>query len=792
MSNNQSPLEKFLWGLVKNHNKWVETFGEIWKILWEWHEKWVKSVSELWNTINNIFWNMSHSRLLTELNGVFSGENKVEKQKNVELTSTRGEWEPQDYEYAVTHAQPDDKWLWYREVFSEKLLSEEKQKEFIVILREAIETKDEKLIRKVVKSMFRFLWTKMWTGLTHEEIEEVVNTLDSFKSPFIVPVEKIWDGNIYLMNETTWPTDAFKDLALQQIPTMLSIITRRKNTEAVKQALENEKNGITYKLEQVGGEEKLVKYINWEKASDEEQGNRPKISIVVTQTSTSGDTWPAGWAWIQGKDFVANIIWFPSHEATQWQIGQMKNLEWNVTSIAFEEAFTEIQEQMKACNNIDFKQKLQEILEKKFKTLREKYGFDIEVSSGSFNSVNIGRIDAQSIYHSAWIMIAKAMNPEIAWDIIEAIPSGNFWHATWVIQARDMVGWIDDIIISTNENDAIYQLIKNWNYKMALSEISDPSVSMIIRYGSNVERLLRRITNPERCEELMKKFELDGKLAENLYKFIHLPELKSQGWNISIKNNENINKILKNLIQSIEETQEEYKSRWWDNQKYILGKLLNNLKNIQKSQEVYGMMMSLENDFASYFNDTAWIKLGNEEREKITKLKLKAYTVKAEDELYTMRKVWLENNRLICPHTANAFFAAEQYKEENPENTKSIVVSETASPWKFLASVATALTCENRDEMRKKYEELRPKENSPQGIQELIQMIKEAYEKNGKEFDENMIPENLRNIYQNGVKKYGTFSAKQFGEKTLEFVDDIWDIFPKQTEKLIEKEKAKK
>jgi hypothetical protein len=60
-----------------------------------------------------------------------------------------------------------------------------------VILREAIETKDEKLIREVVKSMFRFLWTKMGTGLTHEEIEEVVNTLDSFKNPFIIPIEKI-------------------------------------------------------------------------------------------------------------------------------------------------------------------------------------------------------------------------------------------------------------------------------------------------------------------------------------------------------------------------------------------------------------------------------------------------------------------------------------------------------------------------------------------------------------------------------------------------------------------------
>jgi|GEM_PF-1340969 len=52
-------------------------------------------------------------------------------------------------------------------------------------------------------------------------------------------------------------------------------------------------------------------------------------------------------------------------------------------------------------------------------------------------------------------------------------------------------------------------------------------------------------------------------------------------------------------------------------------------------------------------------------------------------------------------------------------------------------------------------------------------MIKEAYKKNGKIFDNNMIPEDLRNIYQNGVEEYETFSAKQFGEKTLEFVDDI-------------------
>jgi threonine synthase len=127
-----------------------------------------------------------------------------------------------------------------------------------------------------------------------------------------------------------------------------------------------------------------------------------------------------------------------------------------------------------------------------------------------------------------------------------------------------------------------------------------------------------------------------------------------------------------------------------------------------------------------------------------------------------MRDVWLNQDRLICPHTANAYYSAKQYQIDNPENTKSILVSETASPWKFLASIATALTCESKDKMKETYEELRKLENTSEGKDKLLQMIQEAYEKNGKDFDENMIPEDLREIYKNGVKKYDVFSAKQF------------------------------
>jgi hypothetical protein len=51
---------------------------------------------------------MKNTDILNRLNNVFL-EESPEKEKNVKLSSTRGGEEPKDYEYAVTHAQPDDK-----------------------------------------------------------------------------------------------------------------------------------------------------------------------------------------------------------------------------------------------------------------------------------------------------------------------------------------------------------------------------------------------------------------------------------------------------------------------------------------------------------------------------------------------------------------------------------------------------------------------------------------------------------------------------------------------------------
>lgn len=697
--------------------------------------------------INNLS-DSNKNNLLTKTKLIFSDASPENPKSS--FWSTRWWDENADYEYVLSHAQPRNRWLWYRDEFPEKVLTEEQKNEFIKILREAVSIDDNDLIREVIKSMFRFLWLKMWTWLSGSEIEEVVNSLDSFESPFIVPVEKIWNNWIYLINETTWLTNAFKDLALQQVTTMLSVITKRNNKKAVADAISDKQNGITYTFEW----EKLVKFKDWEK--EKEQKNRPKLTFVITQTSTSWDTGPAWWAWIEWRPFSINVIWFPISWATYWQAGQMLMLKENVIALAMNEWFTRIQEEMKACNNDEFKAKLKKILEHQFRELRQEYWFDLEVSSWSFNSVNQWRIDWQAIYHSLATFIAKALNPEIQWDIIEALPSGNFGHAKWAMQWKNMVWWIDDIIASTNENDAIYLLIANWKYVMATSEVSSPSVSMIIRYWSNVERVLREITSPERCAELMHKFEFEWTLLEAWEKYLT--------W------------ASPDLSQFIEATKHLKKMDIPYNSSFLMGAISKNARDLAEVQRMYGQ-----------FKEEAWIQLTKKEHQKLKNLWLKTYRVETADELDTIRHIWLEEDRLICPHTANAYFAALQYRKENPDkNRNSILVSETASPWKFLAAIATALTCIDKSEMTKKYLELRELEKTKEWIVSLLEMIRTAYRTNWKEFNENVIPKNLKTIYNNWFAAPAVLSASEFWFKTLQFTENYAPKFEDQVRLLIE------
>ena len=66
---------------------------------------------------------------------------------------------------------------------------------------------------------------------------------------------------------------------------------------------------------------------------------------------------------------------------------------------------------------------------------------------------------------------------------------------------------------------------------------------------------------------------------------------------------------------------------------------------------------------------------------------------------------------MICPHTANAVCGLEKYRKSTNDDKKALI-SATASPWKFLASVAAGLSFEETDDVEKLYKEYRKLENS--------------------------------------------------------------------------------
>lgn len=394
----------------------------------------------------------------------------------INLSTTFNYKDSSPFTKALTKARPDNSWaLWFRLPGSLKWSLEARKEQLILDIKEALNSDNKK---EKIKEVFVELLISLETWFTNEQIKKIINNYDKFNSELIVPIEELhWIENTYLLNESYWPTDAFKDIALQMVTSMVSIIVEEENKEAIKKAL------------------------TWEKWQT--------LKFVITQTSTSWDTGPAWWSWIEWKAFVMNVIGFPENEATFAQKWQMMNLKWNVMSISMNTSFSKIQESMLKWNTQDFQNKLKEIIEKELKDLISKYDFKIKIDSWSFNSINPWRVDWQTIYHSFGLLQAKAQEiiKENEW-IIEVIPSWNWWHMYSVLMARLMTWEKWKTIVTCNRNNMFYKIIEEWRFKKPLENtaIDEPSVSMIIEYPNNMIRLFSYAFWEKRAKDITDTF----------------------------------------------------------------------------------------------------------------------------------------------------------------------------------------------------------------------------------------------------------------------------------------------
>ncbi len=290
-------------------------------------------------------------------------------------------------------------------------------------------------------------------------IKQALDLYDGYDDPVNpVPVVKIRD-NIFVCELYHGPTRAFKDMALQPFGTILSSIARQRN--------EN----------------------------------------YLVLAATSGDTGPAALETFKNRPSIKFVCLYPEGGTSDVQRLQMITEDAaNIKVIGIRGVFDDAQTALKyLLGSTDFKATLQ--------------GQGILLSAA--NSVNIGRIIFQMIYHvHSYLELVRENEIHPGDKIYLSVPSGNFGNALAAYYAMKMGLPIEKIIIASNNNNVLTEFIRTGKYDIKdRNVVTTTSPAMDILKSSNIERVLFDLYGNKRTAELM--HQLDTRHCYELSKEEH-------------------------------------------------------------------------------------------------------------------------------------------------------------------------------------------------------------------------------------------------------------------------------
>lgn len=216
--------------------------------------------------------------------------------------------------------------------------------------------------------------------------------------------------------------------------------------------------------------------------------------------ATSGDTGSAAEYAFRDKPNVAVFMLSPQGRMSAFQRAQMYSLtEPTIHNIAMEGVFDDAQAHLKAlATDLEFKQRY---------------------SIGAVNSINLGRVTAQSVYYFwAYLRMTDALTStqRESFEFSVTVPSGNFGNILAGHFAQQMGVPIKRLVLAANENNVLDEFFRTGIYRpRAASEThATSSPSMDISRASNIERFIFELLgrDPERLSAAWKQLDDTGEL----------------------------------------------------------------------------------------------------------------------------------------------------------------------------------------------------------------------------------------------------------------------------------------
>lgn len=278
---------------------------------------------------------------------------------------------------------------------------------------------------------------KFLTDFTEAEIKNCVYGAynpASFDNEKIAPLAELAD-NLYIQELWHGPTCAFKDMALQILPRLLT-------------------------------------------ASARKTGETNEIVILV---ATSGDTGKAALEGFRDVEGTRIVVFFPEDGVSEVQKRQMITQEGkNVYVAAVKGNFDDAQNGVK---NIFTSKNFIETMS------------DNGMKMSSANSINWGRLVAQIIYYiSAYIDLRAGEKLKNGEAINIVVPTGNFGNILAAYYASRMGVPVNKLICASNANNVLTEFLKTGIYNRNRDFYKTISPSMDILISSNLERLLYELT----------------------------------------------------------------------------------------------------------------------------------------------------------------------------------------------------------------------------------------------------------------------------------------------------------